>query len=787
MRVNTPVPDDPVRHQHLDAATTYTNDPAEGQGSAPTRSRPRPVRGAALLRVVIWHATGAAVVTLVAAIPVMFFVSGQLFAGSARRRGQWPTVRDRLRRVGPPLWLFALGAWTAMFIASVATGTGLAWSRLIWWIVPLTDPVGSSWEGGWLATPLWYLRTLLWLLLLAPLVMRALQRSAVVVLGLGLALIVALEWAHRSRLWQPVFAPNALWQLGDLALYGVFFAAGMVAHTRPPTARPHRLLLAALALGIAIAVVWFVQPPLDGVVNNSHVLHLLVGGMWLSLAMAARRPLARIAATQTVRPAVEFLGQRSLTVYLWHTTAIVGALWLLGHAGLDTTGAGAPAYATLVVAATAAAVAATGWLEDLAARRRPRLWPSTGRSGHAANATAPGGAGGAGGSRAWLAPAMSVALLVSAVPLALAVTGERDEMSAFRPRVPSQAPPIPLLDAASVATAQPIELGPPVVDADALQQTVRDWAQGAGIQGASVAVAVPGGATWWGATGVDASGRRRDAETEIDTMSITKLFTANLVYRSIDAGLIGLDDPLPALDALPDNPLSGIVTVRQLLAHRSGLVNYRDTAAYHENPAVVGGPLDALLVSTADPGTVGPGETARYSSSNYIVLGFLLEQLTGVDYDGQLQSGLLDPLELTRTVHLPPGPGEPRFATGGLVSNITDLARAGEALLVDHVGISAESWAEMRAFDVEAGLGPGTMQFCPCRPGDDGLDTPMAFGYSGGHTLLVYLPVHDLVVAVDITDDFYGEQGHFEAIEALLPELAEAVRPRLDPPEILAS
>ena len=782
MRVNPAVPGDPDRRQHVADDTTRTDDPTDGRGpTAPRDLGLDLLRGAALLRVVIWHATGAAAVTLVAAIPVMFFVSGQLFAGSAERRGEWPTVRDRLRRIGPPLWLFALVAWAAMFIASVATGAGLAWSRLIWWVLPLTDPVGSPWEGGWLATPLWYLRTLLWVLMLAPLVLWALRRSVAVVLGVGVATVVALEWAHRRALWQPAFAPHTLWQLGDVALYGVFFAAGIAAHRRPPSARPRHLVAAAVALGLAAAALWVVDPPLDGVVNNSHVLHLLVGALWLSLAVAARRPLARLSATPTLRPTVTLLGQRSLTIYLWHTTAIVAALWLLGRAGLDVAGAGALTYTAIVVGATATAVLATGWLEDLAAHRRPRLWPITGGSGRALTTARLRRSG------LRLAPVTIVALLVAAVPPLLTATGDHDDSAAFRPRVPSQAPPIPLLDAASAATARPVELGPAVVDADSLQRTVDEWVRRSGIQGASVAVSVPGGGTWWGATGVDAAGRLRDVDTEIDSMSITKLFTANLVYRAIDAGLIGLDDPLPPLDALPDNTLTGVVTVRQLLAHRSGLVNYRDTTAYHEDPAIVGGPLDALLVSTADPGTVGPGEMARYSSSNYIVLGFLLEQLTGVEYDGLLRSGLLDPLGLTRTVHLPSVPGEPRFATAGLLTDIADLARAGEALLVDHVGISTESWAEMRAFDVEAGLGPGTMQFCPCRTDDDGFDSPSAYGYAGGHTLLVYLPVHDLVVAIDITDDFYGDQGHFEAVEALLPELAAAVRATVDPPEILAS
>ena len=43
--------------------------------------------------------------------------------------------------------------------------------------MPLTDPAGSSWEGGWLSSPLWYLRTLLWILLLAPVGLWLLRRA----------------------------------------------------------------------------------------------------------------------------------------------------------------------------------------------------------------------------------------------------------------------------------------------------------------------------------------------------------------------------------------------------------------------------------------------------------------------------------------------------------------------------------------------------------------------------------------------------------------------------------
>src|SRR5690606_7571115 len=115
----------------------------------------------------------------------------------------------------------------------------------------------------------------------------------------------------------------------------------------------------------------------------------------------------------------------------------------------------------------------------------------------------------------------------------------------------------------------------------------------------------------------------------IDTMSVTKLFTANLVYRAVDAGLIDLDAPLPPLEAVPDFPYTSLLTPRDLLAHRSGLVNYRDTDRYREDPTSVATPLDALAAVGEVPLSADPGTTAEYSSTNYLLLGYLLEQVTG--------------------------------------------------------------------------------------------------------------------------------------------------------------
>jgi hypothetical protein len=77
--------------------------------------------------------------------------------------------------------------------------------------------------------------------------------------------------------------------------------------------------------------------------------------------------------------------------------------------------------------------------------------------------------------------------------------------------------------------------------------------------------------------------------------------------------------------------------------------------------------------------------------------------------------------------------------------------------------------------DPVAGLGAGTMQFCPCYE-EAGEIRAFALGYAGGHTLVAHLPRYDVVVALDVSGDFYGEDGHFEAVEPLLRSLAGLLR-----------
>jgi CubicO group peptidase (beta-lactamase class C family)/peptidoglycan/LPS O-acetylase OafA/YrhL len=722
------------------------------------------VRALATIRVIIWHAFGAAAITFVAAMPAMFFVTGSLYARSADRHGARATFLDRVRRVGPSLWLFVAFAWIAMTLGAHLSGTDLHWRNLFLWLVPVADPTGSEWEGGWLATPLWYLRTLLWIFLLAPMIIGAARRHPLGLLLGGSIVTIVLELVDRSGAVGVAFPDDLVWQVGDVVLYGLFFAVGVLAHDGVlDRVRRDQWIVVAVVAAVVAGCWWFVRPVPEGIVNNSHPMHLFVGVAWLAVAMAARGVLRAASIHRWTSPGVRFLSQRSLTVYLWHTTAIVAALWFVNRSVDLPPGVWLGAYAVLIVAGTLLAVAAFGWLEDLGGRRPPKLWPATRPSRRR--------------THSWLPVAVPTAVIVI-VALALPTASNQSVETAFRPRVPSQAPPVPrVVDADPVGPSEgeAVYQSSAELDHAALQALVDEWMVEFDIEGASASVATPGGSSFATAVGPRDDGEARQLGDHLDVMSVTKMFTANLVYRAADSGLLELDDPLPVLEAEPDFPYAGQLTARQLLSHRTGIVNFRDTNRYASDPQSVTSVSDAIASSVAEPLSMEPGSAPRYSSTNYLVLGRLLEQVTGVDYEELLSRELLIPLGLASASHLPTELGEPRYATAGLVADIGDLATAGIALLRDHVGISEAAYAAMFDIDVDTGMGPGMNGFCPCTLDPEGQVHWFGVGYTGGNTMLLYARDADVAIAIDVTGGLYRDLGAFDAVMELAERLATAI------------
>ena len=140
--------------------------------------------------------------------------------------------------------------------------------------------------------------------------------------------------------------------------------------------------------------------------------------------------------------------------------------------------------------------------------------------------------------------------------------------------------------------------------------------------------------------------------------SISKPITAIVALQLVEAGLVGLDEPVgervAAAVGVGDPGRAGQITIRQLLTHTSGFAQYeslffRNQVASCEEAAAVG-----LSRSIGGGGF-------RYSNMNYCVLGLVIEQVTGQDYQKVVYERLLTPLGLSGMRLAPtydPGPGE---------------------------------------------------------------------------------------------------------------------------------
>ncbi|WP_404816773.1 serine hydrolase domain-containing protein [Streptomyces thermolineatus] len=193
----------------------------------------------------------------------------------------------------------------------------------------------------------------------------------------------------------------------------------------------------------------------------------------------------------------------------------------------------------------------------------------------------------------------------------------------------------------------------PGIDPAALQQSL-DALRDAGMYGAYSAVR-DGGESWAGATGVADvdTGRPADAGMRHRVGSVTKTFTAVAVLQLVEAGRIGLDDPIG--DHLPElvpGERGRAVTVRMLLNHTSGIADYLETVfpsfaersprSIHDNRFRAFGEEELVRHGLAAPPTGEPGEKWAYSNTNYVLAGLLLEKVTGTTAEKYIARNVIE-------------------------------------------------------------------------------------------------------------------------------------------------
>src|SRR6185369_10382962 len=160
-----------------------------------------------------------------------------------------------------------------------------------------------------------------------------------------------------------------------------------------------------------------------------------------------------------------------------------------------------------------------------------------------------------------------------------------------------------------------------------------------------------------------AAWRAPTATTIYEIGSITKQFTSAAIMRLIEQGKLKLDDDMSKY--VPQFPLNGKhVTIRNLLNHTSGIHSYTSSPEWQKTWSTPLTP-DAIVAFVAkDSFDFAPGAGYRYNNTGYVLLGMVIEKVTGQKYAKYLDEQFFKPLGLKQTSYCPSKTTDPSFALG---------------------------------------------------------------------------------------------------------------------------
>jgi D-alanyl-D-alanine carboxypeptidase len=174
-------------------------------------------------------------------------------------------------------------------------------------------------------------------------------------------------------------------------------------------------------------------------------------------------------------------------------------------------------------------------------------------------------------------------------------------------------------------------------------------------RGVIVSVIAPGMGQWTYAAGLSDTTMPARTDMRFQIASITKTFTAAAIFQLAEEGRLALDDTITKWLAKHPN-IDTTTTVRQLLNHTSGIYDYLNddpnaevlATAYLIDPNKVWTPEEILENHVRTP-NFKPGRGVRYSNTNYILLGLIIEAITGNSVGDEIHTRFLSRLDLHDT------------------------------------------------------------------------------------------------------------------------------------------
>lgn len=261
--------------------------------------------------------------------------------------------------------------------------------------------------------------------------------------------------------------------------------------------------------------------------------------------------------------------------------------------------------------------------------------------------------------------------------------------------------------------------------------------------------------------------------------SITKTFTGTVVLQLFDEGKLNLSDKLSMY--FPDFPNSDSITITMLGNMTSGIYNYSEDEDFEKevinNLSRTFTPDELIDIAKSHPPYFSPGTGFHYSNSNTVLLGLIIEKITGRSLAEEIQNRIFIPLEMTKTIfpndtYFPephahgyiymdsmqtsptditiqnPGWG---WAAGAIISNLKDVHKyakkvADGSLVSRNAQTDREKWGNV--FIPTSGAWKGK----DLRYGFALADFEGAIGHNGGipgyNSFMGYIPESDVTIIV---------------------------------------
>lgn len=201
------------------------------------------------------------------------------------------------------------------------------------------------------------------------------------------------------------------------------------------------------------------------------------------------------------------------------------------------------------------------------------------------------------------------------------------------------------------------------------------------LKGISAALITKEGDIWTGVSGISHGTVLITDETLFGMGSVTKTYVASIIMQLYQEGSLDLVDPLhyylPPFDHIDSN-----ITIAQLLNHTSGIYDWMSNPnsipSWFANGTKWWTP-EEVLNSFVNAPYFSPGQGFHYSNTGYLLLGMIIEEVTGNSYAYELQQRLLSPLDLDTTffwpwMSFPYNPAHPWYILQGILTDISGMA-----------------------------------------------------------------------------------------------------------------